>query len=76
LEELQRVNPPTDAGYRKYKHHEYLTRDVGYASLSRRLYELIGMARASENWEGFYKTVQRNYPRISGTLVLPVEAEA
>jgi hypothetical protein len=76
LEELQRVNPPIDAGYRKHKHNQYLTRDVGHPLLSRRLYELIGMARASENWESFYQTVQRNYPRTSGTLMLPSEAEA
>jgi len=51
LEELERLNPPTEAGYRKFRHHQYLTRDIGHPALTRRLYELIGMARACETWE-------------------------
>lgn len=76
LDELKKINPPSDAGYRKHKHHQYLTRDVGHPALSRRLYELIGMARASEAWEGFYKAVQRNYPKQNGMLSLPFEPSA
>lgn len=75
LEELQRLNPPTESGYRKYKHYRYLTPEVGHPALSSRLQELIGMARASETWEGFYRTVQRHYPKQTGTLYLPFEGE-
>jgi len=38
LAELQRINPTTDRGYRKYQHHRYLTRDIGHPELKRRLY--------------------------------------
>jgi P63C domain len=73
LDELQKLNPPTEAGYRKYRHHQYLTRDVGHPALSRRLYELIGMARASDDWERFYRIVNRTFPRMNTTLLLPLE---
>jgi hypothetical protein len=73
LEELERLNPPTDAGYRKHRHHQYLTRDAGHPVLSRRLYELIGMARASETWERFHRLVDRTFPKLNATLPLPLD---
>jgi P63C domain len=72
LNELERLNPPSEAGYRKHKHHQYLTRDVGHPVLSRRLFELIGMARASESWEKFYRLVERTFPKMNSTLLLPI----
>lgn len=73
LAELQKLNPPTEKGYRKHRHHQYLTRDVGHPSLSRRLYELIGMARASDDWEKFYGLVDRTFPRVNTTLPLRLD---
>jgi P63C domain len=70
LEELQRINPPTESGYRKHKHYHFLTPEVGHPALSQRLFELIGMARACDDWEQFYKAVQRNYPKQDGTMPL------
>jgi len=70
LEELQRINPPTGSGYRKHKHYKFLTPEVGHPALSQRLFELIGMARACETWEQFYRAVQRNYPKQDGTMPL------
>jgi hypothetical protein len=70
LAELQRINPTTDRGYRKYQHHRYLTRDIGHPELKRRLYELIGMARASETWDKFYRVVDRTFDRVNTTMAL------
>src|SRR5206468_6654276 len=36
LAELKRLNPPTESGNRRHRHHQYLTRDVGHPALSRR----------------------------------------
>ena len=71
LEELQRVNPPTEKGYRRHQHHRYLTRDIGHPELKRRLYELIGMARASETWDKFYRVVDRTFHKVNTTMALP-----
>lgn len=79
IEELERLNPPTTAGYRKYKHHQYLTREIGHPALTRRLYELIGMARAFKNWDAYYRLVDRTFPKLNSTLLLPMpdlDAEA
>jgi hypothetical protein len=72
LDELQRLNPVSEKGYRRHRHHQYLTRDIGHPALSRRLYELIGMARASESWERFYRLVDRTFPKLNATLALPL----
>ena len=73
LEELRRHNPMTDKGYRRHKHHQYLTRDLEHPALSHRLYELIGMARASETWDRFYRLVDRTFPKLNATLALPLD---
>jgi len=70
LAELQRVNPTTEKGYRKHQHHRYLTRDIGHPELKRRLYELIGMARASETWDKFYRVVDRTFDKVNTTMAL------
>ena len=72
LVELQRLNPVTEKGYRRHHHHRYLTRDIGHPELKRRLYELVGMARASESWERFYRLVDRTFPRVNTTMALPL----
>ncbi len=73
LEQLRHHNPMTEKGYRRHKHHQYLTRDVGHPALSRRLYELIGMARACETWDKFYHLVERTFPKLNATLLLPLD---
>ena len=70
LAELQNRNPVTDKGYRRYQHHRFLTRDIGHPELKRRLYELVGMARASESWDRFYRLVDRTFPRVNTTMAL------
>jgi len=71
LQELENVNPKNEGGNRKYRHHQWLTRDVGHPALSRRLYELVGMARACDSWERFYRIVERTFPKLNATMLLP-----
>lgn len=66
-QELEKLNPPTEKGYRKHRHHQFLTRDIGHPALSQRLYEILGMARASDNWERFYRLVDRTFPKENTT---------
>jgi P63C domain len=75
LEELREKNPPTEKGYRRYRHHQYLTREIGHPALSRHLYELLGMMRASETWERFYRLVDQVYPKVNTNLLLPFTGE-
>jgi hypothetical protein len=72
LEELQRVNPKNDRGRRKAAHHQWLTEDIGHPALAQHVYALIGFMRASEEWDSFYRMVQRAFPKKNTTLLLPM----
>ncbi len=76
LEELRKRNPVTEKGYREHKHFQHLTSDIGNPALTRHLHELIGMARpfALGEWERYYDLVNRTFPKINTTLLLPFEA--
>ena len=72
--ELEHRNPKNDRGQRANKHHQWLTEDVGHPALAQHLYALIGLMRVSEkgDWEGFYRMVQKAYPKKGETLFLPL----
>lgn len=71
LAELKRINPITEKGYRKHKHHQWLTEDVGHTQLANHLYAVIGFMKASPNWQSFYRLLERAYPKLNQTLPLP-----
>lgn len=77
LEELKRRNPVTEKGYRKHKHFQHLTTDIGHPALTRHLYELIGMARpfGVGQWDPYYSLVDRTFPKTNVTLRLPFKEE-
>lgn len=53
-EELRKRNPKSaDSGYRKYKHHQFLTEDIGQPHLQAHLQKTIGLMQASRSWEEF-----------------------
>lgn len=63
LKELQTRNPKTEKGYRKARHPQLLTDDVGIPALSGRLYAIVGLMRAADSWEQLVKMVDRAFPR-------------
>jgi hypothetical protein len=76
LEELKRLNPKDEiSGRRKHRNYQFLTPDIGYPALNQRLYELLGMARASKDWDSFYRLVDRTFPRVGQTRALPFEED-
>jgi hypothetical protein len=72
LEELKRVNPKTEAGHRKTKHHQWLTEEIGHPALAQHLYAVIGFMRASATWDNFYRMMQRAFPKKNTTMLLPI----
>lgn len=72
--ELENRNPKNERGRRAGAHHQWLTEDIGHPALAQHLYALIGLMRVSENkdWEGFYRMVQKAYPKKGETLFLPL----
>lgn len=70
LEELQRLTPKDARGRRTHKYFQRLTEDVGHPKLREHLIAVIALMRASETWDGFYRLVQRAFPRINTNLYL------
>ena len=50
LKELEARNPKNEKGYRKAKHYQWLTEDVGHPALAQHLYAVIGLMRLSDSW--------------------------
>jgi len=77
LEELRELNPVTDKGYRKHKHHQYLTTDTGNKHLDRQISTVTTLMRIAENKNQFEDLFERAFPppQLRMPLVLEVEAE-
>lgn len=75
LDELRRKNPTTPRGYRKVRHHQWLTEDVGHPRLREHIAAVIALMRASNNWTQFHRMLQRAFPRYGTNLDLPFQEE-
>lgn len=71
LAELRRKNPILDSGHRKFKHHQFLTEEVGIPRLLTHLSSLEAFARASNyNWNVFVDMIDRAFPKQGQQLRL------
>jgi P63C domain len=81
LDELRRLNPVTERGYRKRKHFQHLTADTGNEHLDRQIMTITTLMRISDTKEelerniakAFGKPLQAVQERIP--LVIDVNAE-
>ncbi|MFB5089494.1 P63C domain-containing protein [Psychrobacillus sp. PGGUH221] len=58
-EELKKNNPSVSPGRRKWKHHQFLTEDIGNIHLEKHLIKVITLMQASDNWNEFIKKFNR-----------------
>lgn len=72
LEELEKRNPKTEKGYRKGKHHQLLTDDVGHPALAQHLHTVIAFMRASSTWAQFKHLLDKALPKKGNNLELDV----
>lgn len=63
-EELQRKNPTVSPGKRKWKHHQFLSVDIGNEHLEKHLVKVITLMQAADNWEEFV----RKFNRVFGVV--------
>jgi hypothetical protein len=68
LEELEKRNPKTEKGYRKHKHFQFLTDEVGEPRLREFFGGHLALARATTNWRKYVSLVERAYPMIGDQL--------
>ena len=71
VEELERRNPRNENWYRKDRHHQWLTDDVGVAALAQHLHAVIAFMRVSQTWTQFYAMLNLAFPKRNDTLALP-----
>ncbi len=62
-QELDRKNPITEKGYRKHKKFQWLTPDIGHPKLKEHLKAVITLMRAVDDWDTFYKMLDRSLPK-------------
>jgi hypothetical protein len=63
LDELRRITPRDDKGRPKHKYFQRLTEDVGHPRLREHLAAVIALMKASEDWTGFYRSLNRALPK-------------
>ena len=70
LEELNKRSPKNEEGKRKGTLQQLFTDDIGHPALAQHLHAVIGLMRATSNWEGFYRLLQRAFPKKNDQLSL------
>ncbi|HEU4324398.1 MAG TPA: P63C domain-containing protein [Roseiflexaceae bacterium] len=76
LQGLQAKNPVTKKGYRKHKHHQYLTIDTGDKHLDRQIASVTTLMRAADNKDDFERMFQKVFPKATQSrLPLVIDAE-
>lgn len=72
LDELRRVNPKSERGYRRAKHHQFLTDDVGNPHLQQQITATTTLMRAAEDWPSFKRMFTRAFPQTGDQMDLAI----
>jgi hypothetical protein len=75
-EELQRLNPRNERGYRRHKFHQFLTADTGNPHLDKQISTVTTLMRISANKVEFEDLFERAFPPLQPRLPLVIEVEA
>jgi|TARA_R110000822_G_scaffold125342_13_gene260055 hypothetical protein len=61
-EELEQKNPILEKGYRKHRHHQFLSQDIGEENLNKQIMQTITLMKVSDDFEDFEKLVEKINP--------------
>ena len=64
-QELHRLTPRDKKGRLKHKLFRHLTEDVGHPKLREHLASLVALMRASDDWDGFERLLNRALPKYA-----------
>lgn len=74
LEELRKRNPTEHAtGRRRYKHHQFLSEDLGQPDLRDHLLQLVAVMRASKDWRTFENNFEAAFPKRGTQIILDID---
>ncbi|MCW5685626.1 MAG: P63C domain-containing protein [Pseudolabrys sp.] len=60
-QELERLNPKSENGRRKYHHHRFLSGEIGHTHLEKQVAVVTALMRISPDWDAFMKNFNRNF---------------
>ena len=67
LEKLKELNPVDEVSKRRrYRHHQFLSENIGQPDLQAHLLQVIALMRASGTWHDFLKLLDRAFPKEKG----------
>lgn len=72
LAELRQKNPTVAPGRRKHKHFQWLTENIGDPRLREHLWKVIGIMQVFDNWDDFYRALDRVLPKFSTEPLLVI----
>ena len=75
LAKLRELTPKDEHGRRKNKLFQWLTADIGHPALKEHLSNITFLAKSHDDWDAYYKAVNRVAPRFGDTLPLPFPEE-
>jgi len=79
LDELEKLTPKNELGYRDNKMHSWLSDDVGVPMLSQHMHSLVMFQRLAlkrgYGWNRFVKMVDEVLPKLGSTLELPLDGD-
>jgi hypothetical protein len=78
LEELRRLNPVSESGWRKRKHFQHLTADTGNEHLDRQITSVITLMRVSDSRDELEHHFAKAFgkPSVAIQTRLPIDVEA
>ena len=75
-EELRRLNPRTETGGRRHKHHQLLTETTGHPHLDRQISTVTTLMRIANSKTEFETLFERAFPPVNPRLPLIVDVPA
>jgi len=69
-EELRKKNPPNANGNRPYRHHQFLTENIGNPHLQNQIVAVTTLMRASRDRKHFYELFRSAFPKPNEQLAL------
>lgn len=70
---LKEVNPKTEKGYRKNRHHQHFSEDYGLPELRDHLKKVMVLMDAASSKKDFERLLNRSLPKYGDTLELPFD---
>jgi len=69
LPKLQELNPmDEESKRRRYKHHQFLSADVGQPDLRDHILQILPLMKVSKTWDGFKRLIDTAFPK-GGTQI-------